>query len=112
MTQLMKGVLFPGSRTAIVEEFEVPKPGLGEVLIELRASGMCGSDLEYIYKTPREKRGQPMLGVALDPNTITGHEPCGVVVETGVGVRHLKVGDRVAVYHINGCGFCKNCRMG
>ena len=112
MTQLMKGVLFPGSRTAIVEEFEVPKPGLGEVLIELHASGMCGSDLEYIYKTPREKRGQPMLGVALDPNTITGHESCGVVVETGVGVRHLAVGDRVAVYHINGCGFCKNCRMG
>ncbi|AYD04171.1 zinc-binding dehydrogenase [Neorhizobium sp. NCHU2750] len=112
MTKLMKGVFFPGSMTCTVEDVEVPTPGMGEVLLEMRASGMCGSDLEYIYKVPKEKRGQPILGVATDPSTITGHEPAGVVTAVGPGVRHLKVGDRVAVYHINGCGFCKDCRSG
>jgi threonine dehydrogenase-like Zn-dependent dehydrogenase len=112
MAKSMKGVLFPGSKTSVVEEFEIPQPGVGEVLLEMRASGMCGSDLEYIYKTPREKRAEKVHGVQLDPRTITGHEPSGVVVSTGVGIRQLKAGDRVAVYHINGCGFCKNCRQG
>lgn len=112
MAKTMKGVLFPGSETCVVEEFEVPTPRHGQVLIEMRASGMCGSDLEYLYKTPKELRGQPVNGVAADPRTITGHEPAGVVTALGEGVRHLKVGDRVAVYHINGCGFCQQCRSG
>lgn len=112
MSKTMKGVLMPGSHTCTIEEFEVPSPRPGEVLIEIHASGMCGSDLEYIYKTPKELRDKKVNGVQLDPRTITGHEPAGVVTALGAGVRHLKVGDRVAVYHINGCGFCQNCRSG
>ena len=112
MTKTMSGILFPGSNTCTVEEFEVPKPAAGEVLIEMQASGMCGSDLEYLYKTPKELRGKPVNGVACDPRTITGHEPAGTVAALGSGIRHLKIGDRVAVYHINGCGFCQNCRSG
>ncbi len=112
MPKKMTGILFPGGKQTRVMEFDVPKPGLGEVLIKMKASAMCGSDLEYIYKTPVEKRGQPVLGVLSLPEIIPGHEPSGQVVEIGSGVRNLKVGDRVAVYHISGCGVCKYCRSG
>ncbi len=112
MSRKMTGILFPGSKQTIVKEFDVPQPGVGEVLIKMKASAMCGSDLEYIYKTPVEKRGQPVLGVLSYPDIIPGHEPSGQVVELGPGVRNLKAGDRVAVYHISGCGVCKYCRSG
>lgn len=112
MSNTMRGVLLPGSEKAVVETFPIQEPGLGEVLIEMRASALCGSDLEYIYKVPEEMRGKPVLGVVALPDKIPGHEPCGVVVKLGEGVRNLKVGDRVAVYHISGCGVCKYCRSG
>lgn len=46
------------------------------------------------------------------PGTIAGHEPCGVIVEEGPGLRRFKKGDRVIVYHISGCGVCNDCRRG
>jgi len=112
MGNTMRGILFPGSKQVVVQDFSIPKPGPGEVLIEMRASGLCGSDLEYLFNIPKEDRGKPYLGMVAPPDIIPGHEPCGVVVELGPGVRHLKVGDRVAVYHISGCGVCKYCRSG
>ena len=90
MTETMRGVLFPGSKTAIVEDFPRPAPGIGEVLLEMRASGMCGSDLEYIYNIPQDKRGKPYLGMVAPPHVIPGHEPSGVVVKLGAGVRTPK----------------------
>ena len=112
MKSTMKGILFPGSKKVVVREFPRPRPGPGEVLIEMRASGLCGSDLEYLFNIPEEDRGKPYLGMIAPPDIIPGHEPSGVVIELGPGVRHLKVGDRVAVYHISGCGTCKYCRSG
>jgi propanol-preferring alcohol dehydrogenase len=112
MKKTMLGLLFPGDKETELREFDVPEPGLGEVLLEMKASAMCGSDLEYLYKTPKSLRGTPVLGVESYPDIITGHEPCGIVVKKGEGVRYLNVGDRVGVYHISGCGKCKYCKSG
>ena len=49
---------------------------------------------------------------AYQAGTICGHEPAGVIKQIGPGTRKFKVGDRVVVYHVSGCGVCKDCRMG
>ena len=83
-------------------------PGVGQVLIKVKASGICGSDIHYIY---HGHKGDKTKGTAyLD--VVAGHEPCGEVVARGPNCRHFGTGDRVIVYHISGCGFCRNCRRG
>jgi threonine dehydrogenase-like Zn-dependent dehydrogenase len=102
----MRGVLLPGNR--VVEDVvrPVPEPGHGQVLLAMKASSICGSDLRAIY---REHLGQ---GPEAYQGVIAGHEPCGRVVAVGPGVRRLAPGDRVVVYHIAGCGLCGECRRG
>lgn len=108
----MKGLQFPGSREAIVKDFEVPTPGRGEVLVRMKAAGICGSDLNYLYRTPKEDKDKYVLGVWVSSTVIPGHEPCGVIEAVGENVNNLKIGDRVIVYHISGCGVCEHCRAG
>jgi threonine dehydrogenase-like Zn-dependent dehydrogenase len=72
----------------------------------MRASSICGSDLRAIY---REHLGTGPEGYA---GVLAGHEPCGEVVAVGPGCRRLRVGDRVVVYHIAGCGVCEECGAG
>lgn len=98
----------PGDSTVDLRELDIPEPGIGQVLLKVKASGICGSDIHYIYN---EHKGDKAKGTAyLD--VVAGHEPCGQVVATGPGTRWFKDGDRVIVYHISGCGFCRNCRKG
>lgn len=100
--------------------FDDPRPGAGEVVVRMKASGMCGSDLHYYRGNPSEllkARGADSLaahGVDPDAPVIAGHEPCGVIEEVGRGVdpRHFKPGDRVIVFHYEGCGYCDSCRGG
>jgi threonine dehydrogenase-like Zn-dependent dehydrogenase len=96
----MQGLVFLGDRRVELREFADPKPGAGEVVVAIRASGMCGSDLRP-YQS-----GQFTF--------VTGHEPCGVVAERGAGVTDVQasVGLRVMVHHYWGCGMCKHCRIG
>ena len=101
----MRGVVFLGERQLELREFPEPRPESSEVIVEMRASGLCGSDLRP-YRAPRSERGDPALLKA------GGHEPCGQVVEIGPGVRHVKVGDRVIVHHYLGCGRCRWCLAG
>lgn len=103
----MTGAVLPGNSTVELQEFEVPEPAYGQVLLATRASTICGSDIRAIY---REHTGKGAEGYI--PGTIAGHEPCGVVVKAGPGTRQFKEGDRAIVYHISGCGVCYNCRMG
>ncbi len=104
----MLAAFLPGDETVALREVPVPEPGIGQVLIEMRASGICGSDIHYIY---RGHKGDKAKGTAyLD--VVAGHEPCGRVVRLGPGCRHFREGDRVVVYHISGCGFCRECRKG
>jgi threonine dehydrogenase-like Zn-dependent dehydrogenase len=104
---MTRGVILPGNRTVEFREFPVPKPQHGQVLVKMMASGICGSDIRAIY------RGHIGEGAeAYVPGTIAGHEPCGDVAAVGPGCKALKAGDRVAVYHISGCGVCDDCREG
>ena len=88
----MKGVFFLGNRKLEIREFPEPTPGPGEVVIAMKASGLCGSDLRQ-YRPLKENRAS--LRVA-------GHEPCGVVAEIGPGVTDVGVGDRVMMHHYTG----------
>ncbi len=99
----MRAVQFLGDRQAIVHEKPDPRPGPGEVLLRMRASAICGSDLH---------RYRPPLGDRPPSDLVPGHEPCGEVVELGPGVTGLHPGDRVMVYHRVGCGHCVECRTG
>ncbi|HUE75650.1 MAG TPA: alcohol dehydrogenase catalytic domain-containing protein, partial [Chloroflexota bacterium] len=92
----MKGVFFAGDRTAVVREKADPTPGPGEVLVQMRAAAVCGSDL-HRYRRPVADIGQ-FLAV------VVGHEPCGVVADIGAGVTMVRPGDRVVIYHRRGCG--------
>lgn len=103
----MKGAILPGNSTVELKDFEVPKPGFGQVLIRTKATTICGSDIRCIY---REHTGKGPEGYI--PGMIAGHEPCGLIVEEGEGLKRFKKGDRVIVYHISGCGVCNNCRRG
>ena len=73
-----------------------PKPGHGQVLIQTKATTICGSDIRCIY---REHVGKGPEGYI--PGMVAGHEPCGVIVEEGEGLKRFKKGDRVIVYHIS-----------
>jgi threonine dehydrogenase-like Zn-dependent dehydrogenase len=102
----MRGVLLPGNRQVEMREFPVPEPGHGQVLLKMKASSICGSDIRAIY---REHLGH---GPEAYQNVIAGHEPAGEIVAVGPGCVRFGVGDRVLVYHISGCGVCADCRAG
>lgn len=117
--QVVRGVIIvvavlaaylPGNSTVDLREVAVPTPGINQVLIKMKSSGICGSDVHYIYHQHRATAAAP--DKPLYQGFINGHEPCGQIVAMGQGCRHFKEGDRVLVYHISGCGFCPNCRRG
>ena len=103
----MTGAILPGNSSVEFREFEIPTPGYGQVLIQTKASTICGSDIRCIYREHVGKGAEAYI-----PGTIAGHEPCGVIVEEGEGLRRFHKGDRVIVYHISGCGVCYDCRRG
>jgi threonine dehydrogenase-like Zn-dependent dehydrogenase len=108
----MRGVVFLGDRELELREFPDPTPGPGEVVIEIKASGMCGSDLKF-YRASKGG-GAKSLGLGGGGPVIAGHEPCGVVaaVGPGVGERQARVGMRVMQHHYRGCGICPQCSTG
>jgi threonine dehydrogenase-like Zn-dependent dehydrogenase len=106
MGEKMKAAFLPGNSTVELRSVPVPTPAHGEVLIRVKASTICGSDIRCIYHEHLGKGPEGYQGV------IAGHEPCGQIVEVGPGCRRFKEGDRVIVYHISGCGVCNDCRRG
>jgi threonine dehydrogenase-like Zn-dependent dehydrogenase len=109
----MRGIVFLGDREVSLKSFPDPAPGPGEVVLEIKASGMCGSDLKFYRSAPGEAQRALGLGDLSEP-IIAGHEPCGVVAAVGPGVTEAeaKVGMRVMDHHYCGCGVCKHCRVG
>lgn len=96
----MRAARFHGAGNPVkVEEVPKPQPGEGEVLVEVKACGVCGSDIHFL-------EGMPVPGGL--PITL-GHEPSGVVAEVGQGVSDWSVGDRVALTLGDGCGKCHAC---
>ncbi|MGB7987745.1 MAG: alcohol dehydrogenase catalytic domain-containing protein, partial [Terracidiphilus sp.] len=106
MQETMMAAYLPGNSTVEMRTVPVPVPGHGEVLLRMKASTICGSDIRCIY---HEHLGKGPEGYQ---NKIAGHEPSGQIVSAGPGCRLFKDGDRVIVYHISGCGVCNDCRRG
>ena len=109
----MLGAVFLGNRTIELRKFPDPAPGAGEVVIEMKASGMCGSDLKFYRSAPGAAQAALGLGDLKEP-FIAGHEPCGVIAARGPGVseKEAPIGQRVMDHHYAGCGVCKHCRVG
>ncbi len=108
----MQAVVFMGDRKLELMEFADPTPGPGEVVLEMKASGMCGSDLKY-YRAPQG--GAANLGFSGPAGpVIAGHEPCGVVCAIGPGVSPAvaRIGQRAMCHHYKGCSVCKHCLTG
>lgn len=89
---------FADSKPFVIEEVEIEGPGEGEVLVEVRAAGLCHSDLSVVAGL--RKRTLPVVG---------GHEGAGIVRDVGRGVRHLRPGDQVVMSVAGGCGACTYC---
>src|SRR5210317_2132018 len=102
----MTGVVLPGNSSIEFKEYDIPLPGHGQVLVKMKASTICGSDIRAIYREHLGKGPEAYQGV------IAGHEPCGQIEKVGPGCRRFKEGDRVVLYHISGCGCCHDCRTG
>ncbi|MDD6431461.1 MAG: zinc-dependent alcohol dehydrogenase family protein [Ruminococcus sp.] len=100
----MKSAVFYGKHDMRVEESPMPKVGAEDVLIQVKACGICGTDV-HIYEGDK--------GAAeVTPPTILGHEFSGVVAEVGSAVTNVKVGDRVCIDPNCYCGTCDFCRNG
>jgi L-iditol 2-dehydrogenase len=87
-------------------EIPAPRPGPAELLVQVAACGICGSDLHIYEWALGAERFAPRLPMVL------GHEPAGVVVDTGPGVAGFKKGDHVALDPFGHCGRCATCRAG
>ena len=98
----MKAMRFPEAGKAEIVEVPVPTPGTGEVLVRVKAAGICASDVGAFQGKHDVRR----------PPVITGHELAGEIVEVASEVRARQVGDRVAVEPHVGCGRCVFCRQG
>jgi len=109
----MRGAVLLGNRKIEIRNFPDPVPGPGEVVIQMKASGMCGSDLKFYRSPPGAAQAALGLGNQAEP-FIAGHEPCGVVAARGPGVpeREAPIGQRVMDHHYSGCGVCRHCRVG
>jgi len=101
----MQGAFLLKPETIAIRELPRPRPGPGEVLIRVRAVGICGSDM-HLYDTGR-------IGpVVLQAPHIPGHEMSGVIAELGDGVTSLAEGQRVVLEPGLACGHCPMCRSG
>jgi threonine dehydrogenase-like Zn-dependent dehydrogenase len=110
----MRGIVFLGERELEIQNFPDPTPGPGEAVLEIKASGMCGSDLKF-YRAPKDGGTAALgLGTGNDGPVIAGHEPCGVIAALGPATETygLALGDRVMVHHYHGCGHCEHCDVG
>jgi len=103
MKAIMKTTQEAGSLE--VKELPTPKPGRGEVLVKMKAAGICYSDVMILTN---KYKGRVPVPIPL----IMGHEGAGVVAEAGEGVEHVKAGDKVGLNPLWGCGQCVNCLNG
>ncbi|HDN94448.1 MAG TPA: alcohol dehydrogenase [Nitrospirae bacterium] len=95
----MRVLMYYNNSDVRVEEMPVPKIGPGELLVKVRATGICGSDVMEWYRIKKAPK-------------VLGHEMTGEIVEVGEGIEKYKVGDRVFVSHHVPCNICEYCLNG
>jgi threonine dehydrogenase-like Zn-dependent dehydrogenase len=99
----MRAAVYEGEGRLVVRDVAEPRPGPDEVVIEVEACGVCGSDVQIINVPP----GHPST-----PPVIIGHEFVGRVHAVGSAVRDVQLGARVVVDPDPKCGACESCRSG
>src|SRR5262245_7199790 len=99
--ETMKPRPYKESKPLAIEEVELEGPGEGEVLVRIRAAGLCHSDLSAVNGD--RPRPMPM---------VLGHEAAGEVVELGAGVKGLAPGDHAILVFVPSCGTCVPCIEG
>ncbi len=88
-----------------MEEIPVPEPGINDVIVRIRKTAICGTDLHiYLWDEWAKK--------TIKTPMVIGHEYMGVVHQTGSGVKNVTIGDRVTGEGHIACGYCRNCRRG
>ena len=97
----MRATVFRGAGDIRVEEVERPHAGVGQAVIRVTLTTICGTDLHIV-------RGE----YPVKPGLVIGHEPVGVIEELGPGVTGYESGDRVLVGAITPCGQCRACLSG
>src|SRR2546427_13309312 len=95
----MRAAMYYANDDVRIVDLPKPRIGPGEILVKVRSSGICGSDVMEWYRRPKA----PL---------VLGHEIAAEVVEVGAGVDRVKVGDRVFVSHHVPCGQCRYCVAG
>lgn len=98
----MKAAIFDAPKTMHVGEWLTPQFGPNEVLVSVKAAGICAGDM-YIYQGKNPYASYPVIG---------GHEICGVIAEVGRNVTGFTAGELVVVEPFLGCGKCYPCRIG
>jgi len=98
----MKALVLEEAMKLAFRDSPTPKPGFREVLIRVKAVGICGSDVHGMDGSTGRRR----------PPVIMGHEASGVIEELGTGVSSFRVGDRVTFDSTIWCGECPYCRSG
>jgi threonine dehydrogenase-like Zn-dependent dehydrogenase len=99
--ETMRATVFHGKDRISVEQVATPRAGIGEAVIRVTLTTICGTDLHIV-------RGE----YPVKPGLVIGHEPVGVIEEIGPGVTGYEVGDRVLVGAITPCGQCRGCLSG
>ncbi len=103
-TTMKAAVVREFGKPLVIEEVAVPRPGPGQILVRIEASGVCHTDLHAAHGDWPVKPKPPF---------IPGHEGVGYVVGLGAGVRHVKEGDRVGIpWLYSACGHCAHCLGG
>jgi alcohol dehydrogenase len=97
----MRALVFRGPNQIAIESVPIPRPGVGEAVIRITLTTICGTDV-HILKGEYKVR----------PGLVIGHEPVGVIHELGEGLTGYRVGDRVLVGAITPCGQCTDCLSG
>src|SRR6202047_5080830 len=101
MSTKMKATVFHAPENIRIEEVPRPHAGIGEAVIRVTLTTICGTDLHIV-------KGE----YPVKPGLVIGHEPVGVIHELGVGVTGYEVGERVLVGAITPCGQCNYCLSG
>lgn len=97
----MKGIVYDGTTTSLVDGLTVREPGPRDVWVDVAAAGLCHSDLSYMH------------GLYPVPSPgVCGHEAAGVVAAVGNAVTHVQPGDHVIIATLAACGFCDRCMDG
>ena len=96
----MKSAFVRNKNTVSIHNVPNPKPGKRDILVKMRACGLCGSDLEKIYGQYGMHSGR------------LGHEPAGEIIGIGKSVNGFSLGDRVFIHHHIGCYSCYYCLHG